>query len=60
VRSYKPAHLFLDDPSRYSWSTTRGCRFYRLSLLGCRFGRSGSSGFVGVFRLLRWSGCVPV
>ena len=24
------------------------------------FGRSGSSGFVGRFRLLRWSGCGPV
>ena len=49
-----------DDPSWYSCRTTRGCRLYRLSLLGCRFGRSGSSGFVGRFRLLRWSGYVPV
>ena len=32
----------------------------RSSLSGCRFGRSGSSGFVGDFRRLRWSSCVPV
>ena len=47
-----------DDPSRYSWRTTRGCRFYRSSLLGCRFARSGSSGFAGGFLRLRWFGCV--
>ena len=40
--------------------TTTDCCPYRSFLLGCRFGRSGSSGFVGVFHLLRWSGCVPV
>ena len=44
-----------DDPSRCSCQTTRGCRLYRLSLLGCRFGRSGSSGFVVGFRRLRLS-----
>ena len=49
-----------DDPSRCSCRTTRGCRLYRSSRAGCRFGRSGSSGFVGRFRLLRWSGYVPV
>jgi len=25
-----------------------------------RFGRSGSSGFVGGFRRFRWSSCIPV
>ena len=50
-----------DDPSRYSCRTTANCRPYRSSLLGCRFGRSGSSGFVVGFRLLRLSnrGLVP-
>ena len=38
-----------DDPSRCSCRTTANCHPYRSSLLGCRFGRSGSSGFVGVF-----------
>ena len=52
--------LLSDGPSRCSFRTTRGCRLYRSSHVGCRFGRSGSSGFVDVFRLLRWSGCVPV
>ena len=27
--------------------------------MGCRFCHSGSSGFVGGFRRLRWSSCVP-
>ena len=44
-----------DDPSRYSCRTTRGCRLYRSSRAGCRFGRSGSSGSVGGFRRLRLS-----
>ena len=35
------------------------CRPYWQSRVGCRFGRSGSSGFVGGFRLLRLSSCVP-
>ena len=52
--------LLSDGPSRCSFRTTRGCRLYRSSLSVHRFGRSGSSGFVDVFRLLRWSGCVPV
>ena len=38
-----------DDLSRYSCRTKPGCRPYGLFLLGCRFGRSGSSGFVGRF-----------
>ena len=38
-----------DVPSRYSCRTTANCRPYRSSHAGYRFGRSGSSGFVGVF-----------
>ena len=52
--------IYSDFSMRCIRRTTRGCRLYRLSLLGCRFCRSGSSGFVGRFRLLRWSSCVPV
>ena len=50
-----------DDPSRCSCRTIRGCRPYRSSHAGCRFGRSGSSGSVGGFRRLRLSnrGLVP-
>ena len=48
-----------DDPSRYSCRTTRGCRPYRSSLLGYRFGRSGSSLFLVGFRRLRLSNYVP-
>ena len=59
VHSDRRAHPLSDDPSRYSCRTTKGCRPYRSSLLGCRFGRSGSSGFVGGFRRLRWSSYVP-
>ena len=44
-----------DDPSRCIRHTTTDYRSYRSSLSGCRFGRSGSSGFVGGFCLLRWS-----
>ena len=47
-----------DDPSRYSCRTSVNCRLYRFSLLGCRFGRSESSGFVGSSRRLRWSSYV--
>ena len=36
------------------------CHPYRSSHAGCRFGRSGSSRFVGGSRRLRWSSCVPV
>ena len=42
-----------DDPSRCSCRTTVNCRLYRSSRAGCRFGRSGSSGFVVSFRRLR-------
>ena len=52
-----------DDPIRCSCRTIRGCRLYRSSHAGYRFGRSGSSGIsglVGRFRFLRWSSCVPV
>ena len=49
-----------DDPSRCSCRAIRGYRPYRSSLLGCRFGRSGSSGFVGGFRRLRLSNRGPV
>ena len=46
-------------PSRNNSRTKPGCRRYRSSLSGCRFGRSESSGFPGCFRRLRWSNCVP-
>ena len=49
-----------DDPSRCIRHTTTDCRPYRSSLSGCRFGRSGSSGFVGGFCLLRLSNREPV
>ena len=49
MSSYKPAHLFSDGPRRCIRRTTRGCRPYRSFLLECRFGRSGSSGFVDGF-----------
>ena len=49
-----------DGPSRCSCRTTTNCRPYQSYRAGCRFGRSGSSGFVGGFRLLRWSGCGSV
>ena len=41
--------LFKDAPRRFIRRTTRGCRGCRSSLLEYRFGRSGSSGFVGGF-----------
>ena len=34
------------------------CRPYRQSRVGCRFGRSGRSGFASGFRLRHWCGCV--
>ena len=51
MRSYKPTHLFSDDPKRCIRRTTTDWRPYRSSLEEYRYGRSGSSGFVG--RLLR-------
>ena len=45
--------LLSDGPSRCSFRTTRCCRLYRSSHAGCRFGSSGSSGFVVSFRRLR-------
>ena len=62
VHSDRRAHPFSDAPSRYSCRTTKGCRPYRSSHAGCRFGRSGRSGrsgFVVYFRRLRWSSYVP-
>ena len=55
----QPWFPLLDDSSRCSCRTTTNCRLYRSFLLGYRFGRSGSSGFVVDFRRLRWSNCVP-
>ena len=37
-----------------------GYRLYRSFHAECRFGRSGSSEFVGGFRRLHWSSCVPL
>ena len=56
VRSYKPTHLFSDAPRRCIRRTTTDWRPYRSSHVGCWFGRSGSSGFVVDFCLLRWCG----
>ena len=42
-------YIYSDFSMRCIRGTTRGCRLYRLSLLGCRFGRSESIGFVGGF-----------
>ena len=55
-----PSFPLSDGPSQYSCRTTANYRPYRSSHAGCRFCRSGSSGFVGGFRRLRWSSCVPV
>lgn len=41
-------------PNRNNLRTKPDCLHHRLSLSECRFGRSGSSGFVGGFRRLRW------
>ena len=41
-------------PNRDNLRTKPDCLHHRLSLSECRFGRSGSSGFVGGFRRLRW------
>ena len=42
-------------PSRNNRRTKPGCRPYLSSHAGCRFGRSGSSGFAGGFHRLRLS-----
>ena len=47
-------------PNRNNPRTKPDCRPYQSSHAGCRFGRSGSSGFVGGFRLWHWCGCVLV
>ena len=52
--------LLSDDPSRCSCRTTANYHLYQLSLLEYRFGHSGSSGFVGAFRLRHWCDCVLV
>ena len=57
--SYKPALPFSGDPKQYIRRTIRDYREYQSSLSGCRFGSSGSNGFVIGFRRLRWSSCVP-
>jgi len=41
-----PWFLLSGDPSRYSCRTTVNYRLCLSSLAGCRFGRSGSGGFV--------------
>ena len=53
---FKPARPFSDDPMWYIRRTITDCRGCRSALSGCRFGRSGSGscGFVGSFRSLRW------
>ena len=48
------SHPFSNDPRRCIRRTIRDCRRCRSSLAGCRFGRSGSSGFVVSFYRLRW------
>ena len=60
VRVDRPSRPFSDAPKRRIRSTTTDCRGCRSSSAVCRFGRSGSREFVGSFRLLCWSGCVPV
>ena len=51
---------FSDGPKRCIRRTIRDCRGCRSSRAVCRFGRCGSSGFVGRFRRLRWSSCISV
>ena len=55
-----PEFPLSEGPRRCIRRTTRDYRSYRSSRTVCRFGRSGSSGFVGSFRRLLWSGYVPV
>ena len=56
MRYPQPWFPLSDDPKQCIRRTIRGCRPYRSSLLGYRFGRSRSSGFVSSFRRLRWCG----
>ena len=44
-----PWFPLLDGPSRCSCRTTTNCRPYQSYRAGCRFSRSGSSGFAGGF-----------
>ena len=60
VRYPLPWFPLSDGSRRCSCRTTVNCRPCPSFLLGCRFGRSGSSGFVGRFCLLRCSSCGPV
>ena len=53
-------YIYSDCSIRCIRRTKPGFSSHRSSFLGCRFGRSGSSGFVGRFLRLRWSSCVPV
>ena len=55
MRYLLPWFPLSDAPRRCIRRTTRGCRGCRSSLLEYRFGRSGSSGFVGGFHRLRLS-----
>ena len=48
-----PWFPLLDDPSQCSCRTKPDYLHHRSSLSGCRFGRSGSSGFASAFRLRR-------
>ena len=59
ARSCKPTQSLSNDSMRYISRTIIDCRPYRSSHVGCRFGRSGSSGFVVGFHRLRWSSCAP-
>lgn len=59
MRYPQPWFPLSDDPKQCIRRTIRGCRPYRSSLLGYRFGRSGSSGSVIYFCRLRWSSCGP-
>ena len=56
MRYPQPWFPLWDGPSRCSFRTTTNYRLCLSSRAGCRFGRSGSSGFVGGFLRLRWCG----
>ena len=60
MRHPLPWFLLSDEARRCIHGTTIDCLGCRSSLLEYRFGRSGSSGFVGGFRLWHWCGCVLV